>query len=256
MSASDHSGPLAGADNGTGSENRSPGIDTPARMRAMEEMISRAPRESAPDGDRADTASAVKDSKFLALVLRHDPGRVGVALDPAGWVDVDTLLSALKAHGRPYGRARLERIVAENDKRRFEFDADGRRIRASQGHSVPVELGYPVCAPPPVLFHGTAAASVRLVSRDGLLPGKRHHVHLSADQDTALRVGARHGRPVVLRVDAEGMARDGYVFHVSTNEVWLTAAVPPRYLRALPDNGIRPGSPSPPHFPNAPLSSR
>ncbi|MGH6657995.1 MAG: RNA 2'-phosphotransferase, partial [Actinocrinis sp.] len=135
-------------------------------------------------------------------------------------------------------RAALDQVVAENDKKRFEIDAAGTRIRASQGHSVPVELGYPVAAPPALLYHGTIAASLDSIFRSGLEPGSRHHVHLSADQVTATRVGSRRGRAVVLEVAAERMAEDGHEFHVSTNGVWLTATVPPAYLRRLTEPAV------------------
>ncbi len=170
----------------------------------------------------------VRRSKRLSYVLRHVPSSVGLTLDAAGWVDVDALLAALG-----WTRAELERVVATNDKRRFALDESGTRIRASQGHSVAVDLGYAAQTPPQVLFHGTAERNLPVILAEGLRPGRRHAVHLSPDDVTARRVGARHGRPVVLRVDAEGMARDGAVFTRSANGVWLVDAVPPRYLRAV-----------------------
>ena len=179
---------------------------------------------------RSEEKSLVRDSKFLARVLRHDPGLIGVELDPAGWVDVGVLLAAAEAHGKRMSRERLNAIVAQNDKKRYEFDETGERIRASQGHSVPVELGYEPATPPQRLYHGTATRSLASIYRDGLLPGERHHVHLSADTATATKVGSRHGVPVVLAVDAEAMAKAGHTFYQSTNGVWLTDRVPPRYL--------------------------
>jgi putative RNA 2'-phosphotransferase len=172
----------------------------------------------------------VRTSKFLSRVLRHDPGLIGVRLDEAGWIDVAQLLTALAAHGRPITRSELERVVVDNDKRRFAFSADGLRIRASQGHSVPVELGYAESAPPAVLYHGTHSGAADAIWRDGLLPMRRHAVHLSSDRGTAERVGSRRGRPVVFTVDAAAMATAGFVFQVSTNGVWLTERVPPEYL--------------------------
>jgi len=177
-----------------------------------------------------DNQYVVKQSKFLALVLRHDPGRIGVELDAAGWVPVDVLLAAMNAGGRRFDRAQLDEVVAQNDKKRFEFDETGTRIRASQGHSVPVELGYAPTEPPDVLFHGTATSSLGSIFSDGLMPGKRHHVHLSADAATAVKVGARHGKPAVLVVAAARMGADGHQFYRSTNGVWLTERVPPEYL--------------------------
>jgi len=172
----------------------------------------------------------VRVSKRLSYVLRHHPDSVGITLDPGGWVDVGELLTALRAHGLPLDRADLELVVASNDKQRFALDDAGKRIRASQGHSVPVELGYAPQAPPDVLFHGTPARNVAAILTEGLHAGGRHAVHLSPDVPTARRVGKRRGRPVVLRIDAAGMAADGIVFTRSANGVWLVEAVPPRYL--------------------------
>ncbi|MFG3198275.1 RNA 2'-phosphotransferase [Streptomyces sp. NPDC048208] len=176
-----------------------------------------------------DDRRTVKVSKYLSKHLRHQPERIGLTLDPAGWVGIDTLLAAAAAHGFPVTRAELDHVVAVNDKRRFAVE-DG-RIRASQGHSVEVALGLPPATPPPYLYHGTVARSLDAIRAEGLRPMDRHDVHLSADRETATRVGARRGRPVVLSVDAAAMHRDGHVFHVSANGVWLTSAVPPRYLR-------------------------
>ena len=173
-----------------------------------------------------DPRDVVRRSKRLSSVLRHDPGSVGLTLDAAGWADVDALLAALG-----WTRAELEHVVATNDKRRFALDGTGTRIRASQGHSVSVGLGYAAEPPPPVLFHGTAERNVAAIDAAGLRPGRRHAVHLSADEVTARRVGTRHGRPGVLRVDAAGMARGGAAFTRSANGVWLVDAVPPQYLR-------------------------
>lgn len=176
-----------------------------------------------------DDRRAVKVSKYLSRHLRHQPERIGLTLDPAGWVEIDTLLAAAAAHGFPVSRAELDHVVAVNDKRRFAVE--GGRIRASQGHTVEVALGLPPATPPPYLYHGTVAGSLDAIRAEGLRPMNRHDVHLSADRETAALVGARRGRPVVLAVDAGAMHRDGHVFHVSANGVWLTEAVPPRYLR-------------------------
>jgi putative RNA 2'-phosphotransferase len=177
-----------------------------------------------------DPRDVVRRSKRLSYVLRHAPGSVGLTLDAAGWADVEALLAALG-----WTRAELEHVVATNDKRRFALDETGTRIRASQGHSVAVDLGYAAEDPPPVLFHGTAERNLPAIEAEGLRPGRRHAVHLSPDEATARRVGARHGgvggKAIVLRVDAAGMARDGAVFTRSANGVWLVDAVPPRYLR-------------------------
>ncbi|WP_431948601.1 RNA 2'-phosphotransferase [Actinacidiphila sp. bgisy167] len=187
-----------------------------------------------------DEKRTVKVSKFLARVLRHDPASIGITLDAAGWVDVHELIAASRRASLPpaspggapgFSRADLDHVVATNNKKRFAFSEDGRRIRASQGHSVEVDLGLAPAEPPAVLFHGTASATLPIVLREGLKPMSRQDVHLSADVETAVRVGARHGRPVVLAVDAAGLAATGHVFRVSANDVWLTDLVPPTHLR-------------------------
>lgn len=171
-----------------------------------------------------------KTSKFLSLVLRHEPECIGLALDPAGWVEVDTLLAALEHHGRGITRAELEEVVATNEKKRFAFSEDATRIRASQGHSVEVELGYTPQTPPAELFHGTATRFVGSIRTMGLLKGERHHVHLSANLDTAVQVGRRHGQPAVFIVRAAAMHAAGHAFFLSENGVWLTEQVPVEYL--------------------------
>ncbi|MEU1478728.1 RNA 2'-phosphotransferase [Streptomyces sp. NPDC005760] len=176
-----------------------------------------------------DERRTVKVSKYLSKHLRHQPERIGLTLDEAGWVEIDALLAATAAHNFRISREELDQVVAANDKQRFAID--GTRIRASQGHSVEVDLGLPPATPPPYLYHGTVARHLDAIRAEGLRPMNRHDVHLSPDRETATRVGARRGRPVVLSVDAAAMHRDGHVFHVSANGVWLTRAVPPRYLR-------------------------
>ncbi|MFC0532149.1 RNA 2'-phosphotransferase [Phytohabitans kaempferiae] len=180
----------------------------------------------------------VRLSRRLAYVLRHDPASVGLALDAQGWVAVDDLLAALAAHGASVSYAELDAVVAGNDKRRFAVraGAGGRaEIRASQGHSVPVDLGLEQMPPPPVLYHGTSATALPSIRARGLRRGERHHVHLSPDLPTALAVGRRRrGAVAVLEVDAAAMAAAGYAFYRSANGVWLTDHVPPEYLRGPP----------------------
>jgi putative RNA 2'-phosphotransferase len=176
-----------------------------------------------------DDRRTVKVSKYLSKHLRHQPERLGLTPDEAGWVEIDTLITAAAAHGFRFTREELDHVVATNDKQRFAVE--GTRIRASQGHSIEVDLGLPPAAPPPYLYHGTVARHLDAIRTEGLRPMNRHDVHLSPDRETATRVGARRGRPVVLSVDAAAMHHDGHVFHVSANGVWLTKAVPPRYLR-------------------------
>jgi putative RNA 2'-phosphotransferase len=170
----------------------------------------------------------VRLSKRLSYVLRHAPGSAGLTLDDAGWVDVDDLMAALRLT-----RAELDDVVARNDKQRFAFDASGARIRASQGHSVPIDLGYTPASPPAELFHGTLERYLAAILTEGLRPGNRHAVHLSPDVQTARTVGARRGRPVVLRVDAAALAAEGAAFTRSATGVWLIDAVPPRHLSVL-----------------------
>jgi putative RNA 2'-phosphotransferase len=169
-------------------------------------------------------------SKRLSYVLRHDPGSVGIKLDEAGWVGIDELLAALGSHGLRLRREQLDEVVQTNDKQRFIIEGD--RIRANQGHSVAVDLDLPPAPPPDVLFHGTPQRNVAPILERGLDKGGRHHVHLSPDVATAQKVGQRRGKAVVLRIDAAGMARDGYRFFVSDNGVWLTEHVPAGYIRA------------------------
>ncbi|PTM58550.1 RNA 2'-phosphotransferase [Desmospora activa] len=175
----------------------------------------------------------IQQSKFLSLILRHRPERVGIQLEAGGWVEVDRLLTACRQHGMPIDRATLERLVKTNDKQRFAFNEDGSKIRANQGHSLSVNLGLKPVQPPLWLYHGTARQFLPSIEKQGLLKRNRHHVHLSGDPQTAIRVGKRHGRPVVLKVGAKEMAADGYTFYRSDNGVWLTKAVPPRYLEGL-----------------------
>lgn len=181
-----------------------------------------------------DPRELVRASKFLSLVLRHRPEVANVTLDASGWVEVDALLDGCRAAGRPLTRAELAEVVARNDKRRFAFSADGRRIRAQQGHTVEVDLDLPARTPPEVLYHGTVERFLAAILAEGLRPMRRHHVHLSPDEATALRVGTRRGEPVVLTVDAARMHADGYEFRMSGNGVWLVAGVPPQYLDRRP----------------------
>ena len=169
-------------------------------------------------------------SKFLSLVLRHAPERIGIVLDEQGWTDVDALITKTNASGVALDRATLLDIVATSDKQRFTLSADGARIRAAQGHSVEIDLDLSPAVPPAVLFHGTARTNVDAILADGLRPGRRRHVHLSPDMETAHRVGMRHGAPVIFEVATARMHADGLVFWQADNGVWLTAHVAPTYL--------------------------
>ncbi|MCA9261877.1 MAG: RNA 2'-phosphotransferase, partial [Planctomycetales bacterium] len=147
-----------------------------------------------------------KISKRLSYVLRHRPDSIGLELGAGGWVHIDVLLAALARNGQTVELVTLERVVAENDKQRFEFSDDGDLIRARKGHSAPVELGYEPATPPAVLYHGTATRRLDAIFEEGLVKGRRHHVHLSTNRDTMLQVGMRHGKPVLLSIDAQQMS--------------------------------------------------
>ena len=163
-------------------------------------------------------------SKYLAKHLRHAPHELGLTLQPGGWVPVDDLLSAARSNGFPISYDDLVECVETNDKQKYSFDVSGELIRANQGHSVEVDLQLEEREPPQTLYHGTV---------ERFLPSilKRHHVHLSKDVETATKVGARRGKPVILKVDAGRMHRDGHRFYLSANGVWLTDAVPPGYFQ-------------------------
>jgi putative RNA 2'-phosphotransferase len=182
-----------------------------------------------------DERTLVRRSKLLSKILRHQPSLAGLTLSDGGWVAVDDLLRGLSEHaGVTLTRAELDEIVVNNNKQRFAYDETGMRIRANQGHSVEVDLKLTEAQPPETLYHGTGARAVAAIQRGGLRRMRRHHVHLSADIPTALRVGARHGQPVVFSVASGEMARDGMAFYRSDNGVWLVEAVPPRYLTLIP----------------------
>lgn len=173
-------------------------------------------------------------SKSVSRILRHRPDAAGVRLDKNGWCDVDDLLKGLARVGTPATREQLEHVVRGNDKHRFVLE--GNRIRAAQGHSIRgVEPLLRSMKPPSRLFHGTVAANLPSIDRKGLLPMRRHHVHLSPDEATARAVGSRRGVPIVLVVDAARMDHDGHKFFVSHNDVWLTDSVPSKYLSRLTD---------------------
>jgi putative RNA 2'-phosphotransferase len=176
------------------------------------------------------TRELTKVSKFLSLVLRHKPERIGLALDGQGWAEIGELIEKANANGVVLTRELIAEVVATSDKQRFAIDANGQRIRANQGHSIAIDLGLAPTVPPAMLFHGTAEKSLRLIRAEGLKRGRRQHVHLSLDEATAVKVGRRHGRPVVLRIAAARMAAAGHAFFLSTNGVWLTDCVPREFI--------------------------
>jgi putative RNA 2'-phosphotransferase len=173
---------------------------------------------------------AVKVSKYLAKYLCHAPHELGLELQPGGWVPVDDLLAAAEKNGFPISYDELVECVETNDKQRFAFDVSGELIRANQGHSVEVDLQLEEREPPEFLYHGTVERFLPSILEEGLIRGKRHHVHLSKDVETARKVGSRRGKPVILQVDAGRMHWDGRKFLLSANGVWLTDSVAPAYL--------------------------
>ncbi|HEY6402584.1 MAG TPA: RNA 2'-phosphotransferase [Blastocatellia bacterium] len=172
----------------------------------------------------------VRISKFLSLTLRHQPEKIGVRLSDSGWAPVERLIEGARSHGVEFTLEELHNIVASNDKKRFSLSEDGLWIRANQGHSIEIDLGYSPVAPPEILYHGTAERFLASIKQQGLIKGKRHHVHLSEDTVTAAQVGQRHGKPIVLRVEAGRMRADGFAFYLSANGIWLTEGVPVEYL--------------------------
>lgn len=169
-------------------------------------------------------------SKFISLVLRHQPASIGLQLDDNGWANVEELISKMTAAGTVIDMAILEEIVDTNDKKRFVFNEGKTAIRASQGHSIEVDLELKPVEPPDILYHGTAVQYLESIIQTGLQKQSRQHVHLSASVETAKAVGSRHGKPVVLIVNAKEMADAGFLFYLSHNNVWLTDNVPPQYL--------------------------
>lgn len=172
-------------------------------------------------------------SKFIALILRHKPDTVGITLDEHGWASVSELLSGINASGNEIDMQTLEEIVAEDEKQRYSFNSDKTKIRANQGHSVNVDVELKKAVPPETLFHGTGEKFVSSIKSEGLKPKSRLYVHLSKDRETAVKVGSRHGKPVVFEVNSGEMSRNGFEFFLSENGVWLTKIVPAEYLREL-----------------------
>jgi len=173
----------------------------------------------------------IKTSKFLSLVLRHQPELIGLKLDENGWVNVDELIKKTNNHGIRLDLETLDLIVNTNNKKRFAFNETLDKIRASQGHSVEIDLGYTAKVPPEILYHGTATKNVDSILKSGIEKRDRHHVHLSSDVETAIKVGQRHGKIFIFEVHAGQMHDDNFKFYISENGVWLTENVPAKYLK-------------------------
>ncbi|MCX5515326.1 RNA 2'-phosphotransferase [Kaistia algarum] len=178
--------------------------------------------------------NTIQLSKYLSFVLRHKPDSIGLILSADGWADIDELIAKSWETGTSFDRDELRQVVETSDKKRFSISADGLKIRAAQGHSVPVELGLAPKEPPETLFHGTATRFLDSILSEGLKPQSRQQVHLSAEETTATKVGQRHGKPVVLVIAARRMYEAGFRFYLADNGVWLTDNVPPGFLTPPP----------------------
>lgn len=175
--------------------------------------------------------SQVQTSKFLSLILRHNPGAVGIELDQNGWANIDELLEKMCNHGTPIDRKSLYEIVAADNKQRYKIHEDGERIRANQGHSIAVDLQLVEAKPPDLLFHGTSTKNAEAIrNAGGIVPMSRQYVHLSSNFNTAVSVGRRHGEVIVLEVHSGRMYDDGYKFYRSENGVWLANEIPMAYI--------------------------
>lgn len=175
----------------------------------------------------------VKIGKYLSLILRHKPQIIGIELDKNGWADTEELINGVKNKFPYFNMEQLEHIVKTNDKKRYSFNEDKSKIRANQGHSLNVDVELKEVQPPEFLYHGTARRFLFSIMKNGLVPGSRIYVHLSHDEETAERVGRRHGEPVVLKIEAGKMNKDGFSFYLSENGVWLTKLVPAEYFTIL-----------------------
>jgi putative RNA 2'-phosphotransferase len=182
---------------------------------------------------RMDNKKLVNISKYLSKHLRHQPERIGLQLMPGGWIAIDVLLEACARDRFPITREELDEVVERNSKQRFAIDLTGEMIRASQGHSIPIDLQLETSTPPDILYHGTGCKNEKIIIETGLNKMARHHVHLSSNIDTAIAVGGRHGKPIVFSIDTIAMQEAGFKFYLSANGVWLVDSVPPQYLRKL-----------------------
>lgn len=165
-------------------------------------------------------------SRYLCFLLRHNPGEANLDMDGHGWVCLDQLME-----NTGLTQVQISEIVETDKKQRYKIDSN--RIRANQGHSIDIELELEFKIPPEFLYHGTSWHSLSHIMLTGISKCERNHVHLSTDFDTAISVGARHGRPAVLKVHSSDMAQNGYEFYISENLVWLTDSVPAQYLTLL-----------------------
>ncbi|WP_055667921.1 RNA 2'-phosphotransferase [Desnuesiella massiliensis] len=172
-------------------------------------------------------------SKFMSLVLRHKPEEIGLKFDKYGYICTSDLINGMNEKGYKVTIADIQRIVIEDDKQRYSFNTDETKIKANQGHSVEVNLKLEAVKPPNELYHGTSTRFSDSIYKHGIIKQSRQYVHLSADIDTALKVGKRHGEPVIFVIDSQQMHKDGYKFYLSENKVWLIDYVPTKYFRVM-----------------------
>lgn len=173
-------------------------------------------------------------SKFLSYILRHEPQSIGLQLDTEGWVKIDCLIAGAAKEERILDRELILSIVSSSDKNRFSITNDAQYIRAVQGHSTKsVDLQHIEKDPPKFLYHGTATRFLESIRQQGLIAGRRHHVHLSQDRTTAVAVGQRYGKPEVLKVEALRMHQQGFKLFQAENDVWLTNHVPNYFIHQL-----------------------
>ncbi len=177
-------------------------------------------------------------SRYIALLLRHHPEKVGLCLDEHGWAEVEALIQGVRQRYPEFNRAVLDEIVARDSKQRYAYNQDMTCIRANQGHSIPVDVELKQALPPAILYHGTGEKYVESIQKVGLIPKSRLYVHLSTDIQTAIQVGKRHGQPVVYQIDTQQMIHDGFIFYISANHIWLTKAVPVQYLKIIETNPV------------------
>lgn len=171
-----------------------------------------------------------KISKFLSLILRHQPENIDLKLDENGWANVEELRGKSAKKNMCFTLDELDEVVETNNKKRFAFNEDKTMIRASQGHSIDIDLALEAQQPPDFLYHGTAETNIPSILNNGIEKKTRQHVHLSADKETATRVGMRHGKPVILTIRSGKMYEDGLSFYLSANGVWLTDFVDAKYI--------------------------
>ena len=172
----------------------------------------------------------VKLGRFISLILRHSPETIGIKLDENGWADVEELITLMNKNRRKIDIDTLKEIVETNNKKRYEFSDDFKKIRACQGHSINVDVELEQAVPPEFLYHGTAVQNIESIKKDGIKKASRQHVHLSSDYNTAYNVGKRHGKPYIIKVSSGKMVKDGKKFYISKNEVWLSDDIEPEYL--------------------------